>query len=252
MVAPSIIGQFPGTLEQIAEALKLLGFDKMEEVAFGAETTTRNETKEFIERMEKGNHIMTTSCCPAYVETVKKHVPEMLPFVSDTLSPMKYTAIEVKKENPDAITVFIGPCVAKIKEAQSDSTDYVLTFEELGALVVAYEIEIAELKGIDLQREVDGYARGFATSCGVSAAILNEERELQTKNNRKEDIPEIKSNFINGLTAKSVKQLRLYAQGKIPGNFLEVMACEGGCVGGPCAIGQVKLATQAVQKLAKK
>jgi iron only hydrogenase large subunit-like protein len=247
MVAPSIIGQFPGNLEQIAEALTILGFDRMEEVAFGAEETTRNETEEFVERMHKGDHIMTTSCCPAYVETVRRHVPEMAPFVSDTLSPMKYIAKEVKKEIPDAVTVFIGPCVAKRKEALSDeNTDYVLTFDELGAMLIADEIEVAALKGIDLHRNVGGYARGFATSCGVSAAILNEKKKV---GDELEGIPEIKSNFINGLTPKAVKQLKLYAQGKFPHNFLEVMACEGGCIGGPCAIGQVKLAAKAVEKL---
>jgi iron only hydrogenase large subunit-like protein len=247
MVAPSIIGQFPGNLEQIAEALTVLGFDRLEEVAFGAEETTHNETEEFIERMGRGDYLMTTSCCPAYVETVKRHVPEMLPFVSKTLSPMKYIARDLKEETPEAVTVFIGPCVAKRKEAQSDqNTDYVLTFEELGAMLIAKEIEVASLKGIDLNRKVDGYARGFATSCGVSSAILEEKKKTEEA---LKDLPEIKSDFINGLTPKAVKQLKLYAQGKIPGNFLEVMACEGGCVGGPCAIGQVKLAAKAVEKL---
>ena len=249
MAAPSIIGQFPGSLEQIAEAINLLGFERMEEVASGAETTAKNETEEFVERINRGDHIMTTSCCPAYVETVKRHVPELGKFVSDTLSPMKYTAAAVKKADPDAVTVFIGPCVAKRKEAQSDiNTDYIITFEELGAMMVAEEIEVASLKGINLGCEAGAYARGFATSCGVSSAILNEKRKAAEAAGS-DNIPEIKSAFINGLDRKTVRQLKLYAEGKIPANFLEVMACEGGCIGGPCAIGQVKLAAKAVEKL---
>jgi len=248
MVAPSIIGQFAGKLGQIAAALNHAGFARMEEVAYGAEMTTAHETAEFLERMEKGSHLMTTSCCPAYVEAVKRHVPEMLPFVSDTASPMRYTAQAIKSADPDAITVFIGPCVAKRKEAVTDAnTDFVMTFEELGAMFAAMDIDVASQVAMPLERDVKGYARGFATSCGVSAAILEELRHSHPEL----PLPEIQRQFINGLDAKSVKQLALYARGKLPGNFLEVMACEGGCVGGPCAIGKVTLAAAAVRKAAE-
>ena len=242
MVAPSIIGQFPNRLEQIAEALSLAGFSEMEEVAFGAEKTTRNETAEFFEKMAAGDPIMTTSCCPAYVEAVKRHVPELLKYVSHTKSPMGYSAEMVKKRSPEAVTVFIGPCVAKRKEAQSDvNTDYVMTYEELGALFAALEINLSELHGITLLREADGYARGFATSCGVTSAILQD--RAMTESTEKPN-----AKFINGLDKKSMKLLPLYANGKLPGNFLEVMACEGGCVGGPCSLRDVNLAALAVKK----
>ncbi len=248
MVAPAIVGQFAGSLGQIASALKKTGFAKMVEVALGAEMTTEHEVKDFIDRMHDDGKLMTTSCCPAYVETVKRHVPEMLPFVSGAKTPMQYTAETVKQETPDTVTVFIGPCVAKRKEAsEDDNTDYVMTFEELGAMFAAYEVDVASEPAIELEHDVKGYARGFATSCGVSAAILEEMKSIHPEM----DIPELKGNFINGLDKKAVKQLKLYAMGKLPGNFLEVMACEGGCVGGPCAIGQVRLATQAVKKLAE-
>ena len=251
MVAPSVIGQFPGHLSQIAEALQKSGFSVMEEVAFGAEMTTVNEAKEFFERMEQGDHVMTSSCCPAYVETAKRHVKELLPFVSDTPSPMRYTADEVKKKDPDCVTVFIGPCIAKRKEAQTDeNVDYVMTFEELGALFAAMEIDVASLEGIQLEREAEGYARGFATSCGVTSAMLKE--AAKSKNENADTVSDNDTKFINGLNRKTVKQLKLYASGKLPGKFLEVMACEGGCVGGPCTLGDVRIATKAVQKLAEK
>ncbi len=248
MVAPAIIGQFNGSLNQIAEALQIVGFNRMEEVARGAELTTEHETEEFFERMSEGKKLMTSSCCPAYVEAVKRHVPELLPCVSTTPSPMGFISREVKKADPDCVTVFIGPCVAKRKEALNDPyTDWVMTFEELGALFAAMEIDVASLPGIPLTREVGPHARGFATSCGVTAAILNESSHLKK-------LPEgvkIDSKFINGLDRKSMKLLQMYGQGKLPGNFLEVMACEGGCVGGPCRLSDVRLATQAVKKLAE-
>jgi len=249
MVAPSIIGQFSGKLGQIAAALIQAGFSSMVEVAYGAEMTTEHEAKEFFERMKKGDHIMTSSCCPAYVEAVKRHVPQLLPFVSSTPSPMRFAAQSVKAADPDAVTVFIGPCVAKRKEALSDvNTDYVMTFEELGALLAAQDIDVASQEPLPLERDVKGYARGFATSCGVTAAILTEAADA--RGIPESDRPEINAKFIDGLDRKAVKQLELYAQGKLPGNFLEVMACEGGCVGGPCAIGKVTLATEAVKKAA--
>ena len=250
MAAPSIAGQFPASLGQIATGIAKLGFEHMLEVAFGAEETARNETVEFVERLKRGDHIMTTSCCPAFVEAVKRHVPELEKFVSHTLSPMKYTAAAVKKASPEAVTVFIGPCVATRVEAQKDqNTDYVLTFEELGAMFVAAGIEPANLEAVKLEREADPYARGFATSCGVSAAILNERRKSEGAIS---GLPEIKSCFINGLDIKALRQLKLYAQGKIPGNFLEVMACQGGCVGGSSALSQAKIAAKAVEELVKK
>ena len=59
-----------------------------EVITVGADVTTRNEGEEFVERMEEGAEFMTTSCCPAYVQAVRKHIPEIEPFVSHTLSPM--------------------------------------------------------------------------------------------------------------------------------------------------------------------
>ena len=157
---------------------------------------------------------------------------------------MKYCAAEVKKNEPQAITVFIGPCIAKKSEAFDDpNVDYVLTFEELNAWFEAREIDVSSLKGIDIGRDAEGYVRGFATSYGVSSAVLNDLKEAGT------EISELNGKFIDGLDKKAIKQLKLYAEGKLPGNFLEVMSCQGGCVGGPCSIGKLNEATATVKKV---
>lgn len=248
MVAPSIIGQFSGSLHQVADALQQIGFSSMKEVAFGAEETTQHETAEFFARITGGDRLMTSSCCPAYTEAVERHVPELKPFLSTALSPMKYAAQQVKQENADAITVFIGPCIAKKKEAQADqNVDFVLTFEELYAWFSACAIDVGKLSGIDIGREAEGYARGYATSCGVSTAIL---QSLIDQKGQASAV-KLQSQFINGLDRKAINQLKLYAQGKLSGNFLEVMSCEGGCVGGPCTIEKLKNATEAVKKAAQ-
>ncbi len=243
MVAPAIAGrQFNGSLEQIAAALVKLGFDRVVEVAGGADITAKLEAEEFTERMQKGESMMTSSCCPAYVETVEKHLPELKPFVSTTKSPMYYTAEKVRAEHPDALTVFVGPCIAKRKEAQLNKcVDYVLTFEEIEALFMADDIDVSKCEAIELENHPSEAGRGFATTCGVTDAML------------KESHPEIelKVEYIDGLDKKTIKQLKKHAQKPGACNFLEVMGCEGGCVGGPCAIGKVQQAKTAIRKISK-
>lgn len=246
MVAPAIIGQFPATLEQLAEGLQMVGFSKMMEVASGAELTSKHEAEEFFERLGRGDKLMTSSCCPAYVEAAKKLAPEILPFISDARTPMEYTGMLAKEADPECVTVFIGPCIAKRKEAMRDKmVDYVMTFEELGALFAATEISIDSLQGIKLEREADPYARGFGAGCGVTAALLNALPPALDGRVR----PVVEGKFLNGLDRKSIKLLKLYAAGKLPGNFLEVMACPGGCVGGPCTLVDSDKGGEAVRKL---
>lgn len=233
MVAPSITNQFPGTIEQLFKALKIAGFPEIMEVARGAELTTAREAEEFFERMERGDKLMTSSCCPAWVEAARRHIPEIVPFVSSTPSPMAFAGEIATKEHPGAVKVFIGPCIAKRREARNDpNVDFVMTFEELGALLAALEIDIISLEAPPLEHPAASYARNFAKSCGVSQAILLEIGETKPGDSR----PKIDEKFINGLDRKSVNLLKLYAKGKLPGNFVEVMACTGGCVGGPCSL----------------
>ena len=230
MVAPSADRQFPGTIEQLLTACSKAGFADVIEVALGAEKTTEHETAEFIERMaENPKTFMTTSCCPAYVNLVEKHLPELAGHVSQTPSPMVYARQLVKEKNPDAKTVFVGPCVAKRCEARRKDVDYVLSFEELGAILAGRKIDVMACEPWPIPRPANPTARNFARSCGVTEAVL---AEATAK------VPGFKLNAkqINGLDKKSCTLLKLYASGKMPVNFLEVMACTGGCVNGPCSL----------------
>ncbi len=230
MIAPSADRQFPGKIEQLMTACAKVGFSDVIEVALGAEMTTAHETAEFIERMEKDpKTFMTTSCCPAYVNLVWKHLPDLVQHVSLTPSPMVYTREIVKEKSPDAKTVFIGPCVAKRSEARRKDVDYVLSFEELGALLAGRKVDVMACEPWPVTRPAAATARNFARSCGVTEAVL---AEATSK------IPDFKLNAkqINGIDRKSCTMLKLYASGKLPANFLEVMACPGGCVNGPCSL----------------
>jgi [FeFe] hydrogenase (group B1/B3) len=222
IMAPSIMSQFNNTIGEIAAAVEKIGFVEAIEVAFGAMETTRREGAELIEKMEEGQPFMTTSCCPSYIELVNKHMKEMTPYVSHTKSPMYYTIEMAKEKYPDAKVVFIGPCVGKRKEVQdNDMIDYILTFEEIDTLFTGLEIEM-EKPAFD--KEVAPMpGRGFARAGGVISAIQNVYPDL-----------EFKPVSVANLNKKNIALLRAYSKGKAPGNFIEVMACEGGCISGPC------------------
>ena len=231
VVAPSAAWQFPGSVEQLFSAIRALGFDDVVEVARGAEMTTEHEAREFVERQKEGRGLMTTSCCPAWVNLVRKHLPAFLPHVSDTPSPMAYAARIAKERRPGNRVVFVGPCIAKRDEAlRRENVDFVLSFEELGAVFAARKIAPVALEPAKLDRPAREDARNYAKSCGVTKSVLE---------GLKGELPPdftLDSRFIDGLDRKSVGMIRLYAAGKLPGNFLEVMSCKGGCVAGPCSL----------------
>ena len=239
MIAPSIIGQFPGNIYQLKTAIINSGFDDVYEVAQGADITANTEAKEFCERMENGQKFMTTSCCAGYNQLIKKHLPEIKPFVSDTKTPLFYTAEIVKKENPNAVTVFVSPCVAKRAEGfENPNVDFVMNYEELGALFVAKKIQIMDLEESKYVVEASKQARNFGYSGGVAESVkksLNDEDS-------------IKPCIINGLNKDSIKQLKKYAScGACEDcNLVEVMCCEGGCIGGNATINNQKTAKKLI------
>ncbi len=235
IVAPSIQSQYENPIGDINEAICKIGFTESVEVAYGAMETTRLEGLELQEKLEAGQQFMTTSCCPSYVELVNKHLPEMKPFVSHTKSPMYYTAEVVKGKYPDAKIVFIGPCVGKRKEvADNDMVDYVLTFEELDTIFEGLGIE---MEVVPEKETAPLMGRGFARAGGVISAVSQYYPQLG-----------VKPVQVANITKKNIGLLRAYAKGKAPGNFIEVMACEGGCISGPSA----KLDYSLSQKIFKK
>jgi iron only hydrogenase large subunit-like protein len=226
MMAPAIVGHLPCSAEQIHNALKRIGFFKVYEVAQGADITTKIEAEDFAERMERGDGFMTTSCCAAYNELVKKHVPELKPYVSDSKTPMYYTAEIVKKEHPDAVTVFLSPCFAKRRETlDNPNVNHILNFEELGAILIALGIDVDSCEAENFEYVSSKEARDFALTGGVARAV-----QSVWKGNP----DDLKPTTINGLDKSTIRELKLYAKtGKCPlGNLIEVMSCPGGCIGG--------------------
>ena len=228
MVAPSAEGQYGPdiTMASWKKALKSIGFTDMFEVGSGADMTAKSEAEEWSEAYKNGEK-KTTSCCPAFVNMVKSHFPELADNISTTVSPMCMISRMIKAKQPDAYTVFIGPCIAKKSEITDQNiegnADAVLTFSELHAIMRAKEIEFEPCD--NTYQEASIYGKRFANSGGVTASVL----EYMKETGDESDIKVFKANG----AADCKKALLLMKAGKLPEDFIEGMSCEGGCVGGP-------------------
>lgn len=246
MVAPAIIGQFgvKVSIAQIRKAMKKLGFYDMVEVSLAADVVSLEETKEFAATVPKERPWMTTSCCPAFVGMVEKHLPDLKSHVSTTVSPMAAMAKIIKAQDPDSVVVFIGPCTAKKAEGEKyQEIDYVLTFEELAALMVGGKVNVSEQEEEGFVTTASSAGNGFAKAGGVMQAVLETAAAVAP------DI-EVKPHRAEGLSACKMALIQLQ-HGKIDANFFEGMACEGGCVGGPGAITDCRLTGKLVEIFAK-
>ena len=232
IVAPSIQGQFENvSLPQIMKAVEMLGFTKCLEVASGADAVAYYEAEELVKHKETGLP-MTTSCCPGFVNMLKIHFPEQYEKnKSTTVTPMMATARKLKLEHPGCKVVFVGPCVAKKQEAMQEvsAVDYVLTYEEVSAMMIAKGIDVDEVEAVE-DLTASNYGRNFAYSGGVAAAVAQALKESGY------DKP-VTTVLANG--GKECKQqLNLIKFGKFNADILEGMACPGGCIAGPGVISQ--------------
>jgi iron only hydrogenase large subunit-like protein len=242
MIAPSIVGQFNCTLYQLKTALIKAGFDEVVEVAQGADITATREAKEFLERMESGENFMTTSCCAGYNQLANKHLQEIKPYISDTKTPMYYTAEIVKAKDEDCISVFVTPCVAKRAEAfDNKNVDFVMNYEELNALFEAREIDYQKCEETPFEKESSKQARNFGITGGVADSVKKALKE--------ED--KVKPCVISGINKDSIKQLKKCATtGKCAdGNLIEVMCCEGGCISGNATLNNSRTAKKLIDNL---
>lgn len=229
MIAPSIAGQFGCSIYKLKSAIKKAGFDEVIEVAQGADITTINEAKEFEERMEEGAPFMTTSCCAGYNNLTATSLPEIQEFKSTTGTPLFYTAQIVREQYPDAISIFVSPCVAKRKEGMNnENVDYVMNYQELNALIKGRKINIEECEEEKFDKESSKQARNFGVTGGVADAVCSVLKDKESA----------KPYVIDGLTKDSIKELKKFAKDKsCPDcNLIEVMCCEGGCIGGNAVI----------------
>ncbi len=223
MVAPSISSQFTyAKLGQVIKGLKELGFFTVVEAALGADMVAQAESKEL---SEKG--FLTSSCCPAFVAYIKSAFPDLVQYISHNLSPMATLAKYIKDTDPRSKVVFIGPCTAKKAEAQIEEVkhyvDAVLTFEELQALYDSKDIDITTLDE-DVLDNASYFGRIFARSGGLSDAVAQGLKEQNIEF-------DLKAIPCDGIEACKMALLKK-SKNVLDANFIEGMACIGGCIGG--------------------
>ena len=225
IVAPAISSQFSDVkLSQVITGIKKLGFHTVIEAAFGADMVAEKETEELV---EKG--FLTSSCCPAFVKFIEINYPDVVKDISSNLSPMAAVAEFIKRTDPTSKIVFIGPCIAKKMEVKDTKAgnyiDVALTFEELEAMFAANEFDLSTFEETVLD-DASYFGRIFARSGGLAEAV--NEGLIETGN----DKFVLKAEVCNGIEQCNLALLKKN-KGILDANFIEGMACVGGCIGGP-------------------
>jgi len=215
-LAPSFIANFRiRSLDVITKALKLLGFAEVQETAIGAQLVS----EEYANIMREGKlPVIISSCCPSINMLIKKYYPTMLPYLAKVLTPMEAHCKLIKEQQPNAFTVFIGPCIAKKKEGdENPCVDAVLTFDELADWFAEEGIELP-YEHVDPASE-GALARLYPATGGVLKATAKVEGYRRIA--------------IDGIdNCRGVfDEIENSEFGKV---FIEMSACEGSCVNGPC------------------
>ena len=226
VIAPSISSQFSyAKLGQVITGIEKLGFYHVVEAALGADMVAFSESRELTER----DDFMTSSCCPAFVDYIHKAFPDLAEHISINLSPAAAIAKYIKETDEGAKVVFIGPCTAKKMEFQKEEVrpyiDSVITFEELQALFDSRDLDITTLEE-GVLNNASYYGRIFARSGGLADAA---QQALKEQNLDEKHIYDPIS--CDGIEACRVALLKA-SKGVLPNNFVEGMACSGGCIGG--------------------
>ena len=220
-VAPSFVSSF--NLQEFSVmklALKTLGFFDAEETSVGAREVTY-QYKKLLEGGKFKNFI--TSCCPAVNSMIELYYPEALCYLAPVDSPMVAHAKMLKKRFPDADIVFIGPCIAKKKEAKhSGVVDGVLTFEDLNAMFETADVDLATLARLP---EFCGGGANRAKFYPISRGVIKSFEH-----------------YIDGYEFVAVDGAKKCAEvleniESLSGMFIEMNSCESACVNGPCSLG---------------
>jgi len=264
-------GMESGTVStgKMVAALRKLGFDYVFDTNFGADLTIMEEAHELLHRLKNNGTLpMFTSCCPGWVNMVEKEFPEFIPNLSTTKSPMQimsstreYFAKKLGVHAEDIVMVAVMPCTAKKDEIERPQhvvngikvTDYVITTREFAKML--------KLKGISFINLNDekhdsplGASSGAGAIFGVTGGVMEAALRTAYEKFTGEKLPRLIFNEVRGLdgireaeidfkmrkvrvaivngTAYAKRLLKEIKEGKRQYDFVEVMACMGGCIGG--------------------
>ena len=255
---------------KMVTALKRLGFDKVFDTNTGADLTIMEEANEFIERFTKNDNLpMITSCSPGWVKYIEMNYPELLPHLSSCKSPHEMFGAILKTYyanreglDPEKIyVVSVMPCIAKKFERQRPEmmednlydVDNVITTRELARMIKQANIEFEKLEDSNFDSpmgEASGAGAIFGTTGGVMEAALRTAQDTLTG----EDLPKIDFEQVRGgegikratiniagkdinvVAASGLANARTILEeiksGKANYQFVEIMACPGGCIMG--------------------
>ena len=216
-LAPSFISYYSFTsFDELKSALLKLGFSNIEETAIGA-TIVKKAYDEMLE--EPDRDVVISSCCHSINLLIQKHYPTAKKYLADVLSPMLAHGKDIKTRDPGAKVVFIGPCIAKKDESDSnkDLVDAVLTFKELDQWLGEEGIHLPAVES-DWKKE-ESKARLFPICGGIL-------RTMECSNSDWQYLA------IDGVE-NSRRVIEDVLAGKIHKCFIEMSSCEGSCVNGP-------------------
>ena len=261
------LGVKPGenVMGKIVAALRRMGFDEIYDTSIGADLTVMEESAELLERLKNDENLpLITSCCPGWVQFCEKKHPEFLPNVSTCRSPMQMLASvlkdQAKKEGTKTFHIAVMPCTAKKFEATRDefredgapNVDAVITTQELIRMIKESGILFSDLEpeAIDMPLgTISGAGLIFGVTGGVTEAVLRRVAREKTRaelitiahaGQRGRDgikefsVPlgerELKIAVVSGLGHAEEVLARVKAGEHF--DFIEIMACPGGCVSG--------------------
>lgn len=259
-------------MDKIVAVMRRLGVDEIYDTSLGADLTTLEESKEFLQKLkaeEKISYPLFTSCCPAWFRYAETKHPELLPYISTCKSPMEMFGVVIKEyfkkkdidEGRTTVSIAVMPCTAKKAEADRDEfirdevkdIDYVLTTSELCDMINESGIKFEEIEGECSDTPFSLYSGAgviFGVTGGVTEAVVRTIAEDKSPKALKElqfigirgmegvKVCEIEINglylrigIVNGL-ANAEKLIQVIESGEEHFDFVEVMACKGGCIGG--------------------
>jgi len=255
---------------KLVSALKLMGFDAVYDTSFTADMTIFEEGTEFLTRLGKNDHMpMFTSCCPGWVKFCETYYPEMLPNLSSTRSPQQIFGSVARETLPqqlnvapeDLVTVSIMPCTAKKFEAQMPKfarngrpdIDYVLTTVEVSQMISSMGIHMEELANSAFDMPY-GFATGGGVIFGATGGVMEAALRFAVEKVENKPLADVDFKMVRGVAPRKEAELNVAGTdlkiavvhglgnarklvedvkaGKVHYDFIEVMACPGGCVCG--------------------
>lgn len=221
-IAPSFVANYDNmNLATMTQALKKLGFADVEETAVGA-TIIKKEYDKMLH--QQSSSVVISSCCHTVNTLIQKYYPDALPFLADVLSPMQAHCKELKRNDPDCFTVFIGPCISKKEEADMypGIVDCALTFSELTDWMRGEDVVFDYIE----ETEQGGKARFFPVVGGI----------LRSMDCDAEDYEYLTVDGIENCM-NAIKDIE---SGALSNCFIEMSACSGGCIEGPAMDKQLR------------